>query len=173
MISLRPMAIWAAFVALLVVSLIVSGTAAIAGDGTTVDFSPTAALVREYLMVVIDVLISGVAGLVLRWLHLAGNSKAEDLAVQARDHLHATALRGFEWAEGQIKDDISSVDVKSEIIASALTYVQSNARGAIKRLGASPDEVRLLLEGLFRLTREKPGAASAASPAGGLVPAAA
>ncbi|HEY9347258.1 MAG TPA: hypothetical protein VIQ53_18195, partial [Inquilinus sp.] len=41
---------------------------------------------------------------------------------------------------------VSSVDVGNQVFAAVLAYVQTNAASALDRLGASPEELRNLIE---------------------------
>lgn len=117
-----------------------------AADGTTVDLSPTLSLVREYLVVGIDALIAAAIGWALRFLHLSGSTKAAELAGQLRDFLHGTVDRGIDRALASVTGPLSAIDVRNQVLASVLGYVQANARDAVDRLGASPDDLRRLIE---------------------------
>jgi hypothetical protein len=141
-----------------------------AADGTVVDFSPFAALLREYAGVFVDAILAAALGWAIRFLHLSGNAKAEAVAAQLRDFLHGTADRAIDRAMATIAGPISSVTIQSDIIAAALVYVQANARDAVKRLDASPDDLRRLLEAKLSLRTGVP-AGGLAGPAGALAPA--
>jgi hypothetical protein len=138
-------------VALVAAALVLLPIASLlAADGTTVDLSPMAALLREYLAVGIEALIAAAIGLALRWLHLSGNAKAAELAEQLRDFLHATAERALDRAVAEIGLPTSFV-VKSDVLASAISYLQLNARDAVTKLKASPDDLERLLEAKLAL----------------------
>jgi hypothetical protein len=128
------------------IALSLASLPAMAADGTTVDFSPTAALLGQYLVVAIEGLVGFAIAWALRWLHLDGNTKAQQLADQARAALHGAVENGISRALAAVGGSISSVDVHNQVLASVLGYAQTNAASAFDRLGASPGELSKLIE---------------------------
>ncbi|MGO1078323.1 hypothetical protein [Inquilinus sp. CA228] len=128
------------------IALSLTSLPAQAADGTTVDFSPTAALLGQYLMVAIEGLAGLAIGWALRWLHLSGNAQAEQVAAQARALLHGAVENGISRALAAVGGSINSVDVHNQVMASVLGYAQTNAASALDRLGASPGELSKLIE---------------------------
>ena len=53
---------------LLAIGVVLAASPLYAADGTTVDFTPTATMIGQYLMVAVDVLIGGALTWVMRWV---------------------------------------------------------------------------------------------------------
>jgi len=136
----------AALAAMPIVFAVTMPQAHAADSSTTVDFSLSLSLVREYLMVGVDALLAIGIGWAVRFLHLTGSVEAGKLADQARALLHGAVENGIDRALATFGSSLSSVDVKNQVLASVIGYVQSNAASALDRLGASPDELRKLIE---------------------------
>jgi hypothetical protein len=159
---------WFLLVVLVAAPLVLSllSLPAQAADGTTIDLSPTVGLVREYLSVAIEGLFSAAIIWGLRFLHLSGSAKAEELAGQLRDFLHGTVERGIDRALATVSGQLTGVDLRNQLLASVLGYVQANARDAVDRLGASPDDLRRLIEAKLAAS----GVAGDVPPAGTALP---
>ncbi len=135
MISLRPMAIWAAFVALLLACLV--APVAMAGDGFVIDFTPTV----DYLVgIVVSAL--GAGGLaVIGWAAKLLRLKADDAI---RTYLETIAARAIDYARNRLLElghDVATVEVRDQWIADAGTYLARSAPDALKRFGLTEERV--------------------------------
>lgn len=138
--------------------------AAFAADGTTVDLTPSAAIVRELVSWIADAVLGLLAAAVLRWLHLDANAKAAEVAAEARRLLHSAVDNGTTRALGQL-GNITSVEVHSRVLASVIDYVQTNAASALRRLKPGDDELEKLIEA--EVERQSPGASLYGNTAAG------
>ncbi|WP_026872636.1 hypothetical protein [Inquilinus limosus] len=133
MISLRPLAIWAALVLL----LLVVAPVAFAGDGAVIDLTPTI----DYVVgLVVSVLGAGVAA-VIGWVAKLLRLKAEDAV---RTYLDTIAARAVTFARNRLLElghDLSKIEVRDQWIADAGNYLARSAPDALKRFGLTEDRL--------------------------------
>ncbi|MQT13658.1 hypothetical protein [Segnochrobactrum spirostomi] len=119
---------------------------AFAADGTTVDLAPLAGAVRGLLTYGIDALVAAALAVALRWLHLSSNAAALVVAAHARNALREAVDNGIDRAVAKLG---TSIDVRSDIVASAVDYASTNAASVIAKLRPGPGELEKLIEARF------------------------
>lgn len=109
--------------------------AAIAGDGTDVNFQP----VIDYGLEILSALLLGLASWGVSWL--TRKFKLDALAPE----LEKIVDEGIKFGVGKVRrfaGDKASFDVHNEAASEALNYVLRNGPKTAKKLGYSPEQLR-------------------------------
>lgn len=131
---------WLFSVVALVVVLFGGGIAG-AGDGTTVDVGP-----------VVDTLLGSLAAAVMTLAGWALARLAKRLGLEAdgevRRYLETAIYNAVAFAVARLRDEGKSItlDVKSEIVARATSYVIARVPDAVKRFGLDEASIGHLVE---------------------------
>jgi len=116
---------------------------AFADDGTTISVGTWW---EPYLMSAFGAIVTVFVGFITAFV-----SKKTGIDIDAghRDALAKAAMTGIGLAVSKIGDAVGgkSIDVKSEIIARAVTYVQQAVPDALAHFGMTPDKLETFIEG--------------------------
>ena len=118
-------------------------SAAAAASGTTVSVEPFYAVLAPYLQALADAvifaLIGWVATIVQRWTGI-------QIEARHREALHSAAMTGVTKAIARVGGSVNgmSLDVRSDVVASAIEWIEASVPDAIAALGVTPEKVAAL-----------------------------
>jgi hypothetical protein len=125
---------------LLTLGLMVAATAAMADENTTVNLAPFWSSLLEYLVPVIGVLITAlVAWAATLFQRLTG----VNIDAKHRAALQSALETGVNYGLAKAGDKAKNltVDVRSAIVADAITWVEKSVPDAVKHFGITPETV--------------------------------
>lgn len=110
---------------------------------TTISAGPVYAFFEPYLLSAISAAIAGLIGwtatLVQRWTGI-------QIEARHREALHSAAMTGVTQALARLGTRVDSlqVDIRSDVIAAAVEWVEASVPDAIVALGATPEKVEAI-----------------------------
>jgi len=119
------------------VLLLAATPVAIAGDGFTLDLTPTV----DYVVGLVVSALGAGALAVIGWAAKLLRLKVDDAV---RTYLDQIAARGIDWARNRLLElghDVSKIEVRDQWIAEAGNYLSRSAPDALKRFGLTEDRV--------------------------------